>query len=70
MKTTYKAQADHCHVGQDCHPYFVVFGFSLDLHTEVQQNKYCSVVVKLKEYFYVDYRFENYLKNPSRPYVR
>ncbi len=23
-----EAQADHCQVGQDCHPYFVVFGFS------------------------------------------
>jgi hypothetical protein len=23
-----EAQADHCQVGQDCHPYLVVFGFS------------------------------------------
>jgi hypothetical protein len=37
------------------------------LRTEIQQNKYCTVVVKLKEFFYVDYRFENYFKSPSRP---
>jgi hypothetical protein len=37
------------------------------LRTEIQQNKYCSVIVKLKEFFYVDYRFANYFKSPSRP---
>jgi hypothetical protein len=29
------------------------------LLTEIQQIKYCSVAVKLKEFFYVDYRLKN-----------
>jgi hypothetical protein len=33
--------------------------------TDIQQNKYCSVVVKLNEFFYVDYRLESYCKRDS-----
>jgi hypothetical protein len=35
------------------------------LLTEVQQNKCSSVIVNLKEFFYVDYRLENYFKRDS-----
>jgi hypothetical protein len=52
-----EAQADHCQVGQACHPYLVCLWIFMVLRTEVKQNKYCNVVVKLKEFFYVDYHF-------------
>jgi hypothetical protein len=55
------------YVGQDCHPYLVCLWIFMVLRTEIQQNKYCSVILKLKEFFYVDYRFENYFKCPCRP---
>ncbi len=64
MKTTLKAQADHCHVGQD------LTSLSLDFHGftyrgTYSRKKYCSVVVELNESFYLDYRLENYFKRDS-----